>query len=75
MTIKNFTFAANHWNKTVFGNIFRKKRWTLSRIEGIRKSQQNKFSHNLQVLEKDLISEYNNILAQGEIHWYQKSRV
>lgn len=73
--INNFTKASTNWNKEVFGNIFRKKRWVLSRIEGIQKSQDKQFSHNLQFLEKDLIKEYSNILAQEELHWYQKSGV
>ncbi|KAH7838491.1 hypothetical protein Vadar_027204 [Vaccinium darrowii] len=72
--IVNFSQAANKWNKEVFGNIFRKKRWTLARIHGIQKAQGNVFSHNLFNLEKELISEYNKILAQEELLWFQKSR-
>lgn len=72
--ISNFTKEAIFWNKNSFGNIFRKKRWTLARISGIQKSQDKIFSHNMQILEKDLILEYNNILQQEEIHWFQKSR-
>lgn len=72
--ISNFTNAVTNWNKKVFGNIFRKKRWLLGRIEGVQRSQEQNFSHNLQLLEKDLVDEYNNILAQEELHWYQKSR-
>lgn len=58
----------------MFGNIFRKKRWILGRIVGIQKSQENNYCHNLQILEQDLISDYNNILAQEELLWFQKSR-
>lgn len=72
--INNFSTAALNWNKNTFGNIFKKKRWTLARINGIQKSQSTNFSHNLLLLEKDLISEYNNILAQEELLWFQKSR-
>ncbi|KAG5562963.1 hypothetical protein RHGRI_005637 [Rhododendron griersonianum] len=72
--IKNFSDAALDWNKKVFGNIFRKKRWVLSRINGIQMAQANGFSHNLQILEKDLVSDYNNILTQEEVLWFQKSR-
>ncbi|KAL7218974.1 hypothetical protein ACSBR2_012109 [Camellia fascicularis] len=43
----------------VFGNIFRRKRWLLGRIDGIQKSQANIHSHNLHVLEMDLIDQYN----------------
>lgn len=46
----------------------------MSRINGIQMAQATNFSHNLQILEKDLVSEYNNILAQEEVLWFQKSR-
>lgn len=72
--IKHFTTATINLNKNIFGNIFRKKRWTLARIEGIQKAQETKISHDLQCLKKELSTDYNNILAQEEIHWYQKSR-
>lgn len=72
--IDNFSKAAISWNKNVFGNIFRKKRWTLARIKGVQDSQSKNFSHNLISLEKDLVADYNNILAQEELLWFQKSR-
>ncbi|XP_028067839.1 uncharacterized protein LOC114270505 [Camellia sinensis] len=62
------------WNKDVFGNIFKRKRWLLSRIEGIQKAQHFSSSHNLFLLEKDLISQYNKTLFQEEVLWFQKSR-
>lgn len=46
----------------------------MSRINGIQMAQATNFSHNLQILEKDLVSEYNNILAQEEVLWFKKSR-
>ncbi|KAL7165458.1 hypothetical protein ACSBR2_041192 [Camellia fascicularis] len=58
------------WNKSIFGNVFQ----LLGRIEGIQKAQSNKFSHNLFILEKELAKEYNNILYQEELLWFQKSR-
>ncbi|KAI8550987.1 hypothetical protein RHMOL_Rhmol06G0149600 [Rhododendron molle] len=72
--INNFTKAAQDWNKNVFGNIFRKKRWIQGRINGIHKAQETNFAHNLQLLEKDLVKEFNNILFQEEALWFQKSR-
>lgn len=71
--IKTFSNAAMNWNKNVFGNIFRKKRWILGRIEGVQRAQANQFSHNLQCLEKDVVTDFNNILAQEEMLWFQKS--
>lgn len=62
--IKNFTNEAIAWNENVFGNIFSKKRGILARLGGIQKSQDTHYSHNLQVLQKELVDEYNNILCQ-----------
>ncbi|KAL7253115.1 hypothetical protein ACSBR1_007602 [Camellia fascicularis] len=50
--VTSVTAKASRWNKNVFGNIFRNKRWLLGRIEGIQKAQSQKISHNLFVLEK-----------------------
>ncbi|XP_028116928.1 uncharacterized protein LOC114314661 [Camellia sinensis] len=71
--IDNFTINAKTWNKEVFGNIFKKKEKSLARIEGIQKTQAINFSHNLHLLEKDLIKQFNMTLFQEEILRYQKS--
>ncbi|XP_028117591.1 uncharacterized protein LOC114315213 [Camellia sinensis] len=52
----------------------KRKRWLLGRIDGIQKSQANIYSHNLHVLEMNLIDQYNKVLYQEEILWFQKSR-
>ncbi|XP_028109540.1 uncharacterized protein LOC114308198 [Camellia sinensis] len=67
------TKNALSWNKNIFGNIFRKKKWLLGRIEGIQKSQSRIYSHNLFLLEKELVKDYNTILYQEELLWFQKS--
>ncbi|KAL7238931.1 hypothetical protein ACSBR2_004930 [Camellia fascicularis] len=61
------------WNKNTFGNIFRRKMWLLGRIEGIQKSQSRVYAHNLFLLEKELVKDYNTILYQEELFWFQKS--
>lgn len=70
---QNFTKEAIIWNKNVFGDIFRKKKRLRARIEGIQKAQDLLFSHNLQNLERNIISDYNSVLMQEEILWFQKS--
>ncbi|KAL7259319.1 hypothetical protein ACSBR1_005252 [Camellia fascicularis] len=50
-----FTCRVTDWNKETFGNIFKRKRQLLARIEGTQKALADKFTHNLQTLEKDLI--------------------
>ncbi|KAI8574007.1 hypothetical protein RHMOL_Rhmol01G0320300 [Rhododendron molle] len=72
--IKQVSKDGMAWNKDVFGNIFRRKRWVLARLEGVQKSMDYRFSHSLQCFEKDLITEFNEILTQEEILWFQKSR-
>lgn len=72
--IISLTNKVSKWNKESFGNIFRKKKWILGRIEGIQRAQSNQPMHSLQCLEKDLIADYNNILNQEELLWFQKSR-
>lgn len=48
----------------------------LARIEGVQKrSSDGLFSQSLEKLEQKLIKEYNDILLQEEIYWFQKSRV
>ena len=56
------TTYLKNWNKDVFGNIFRNKRNILARIEGIQKARSLQYSHNLFLLEKDLIKQFNDIL-------------
>ncbi|KAL7228900.1 hypothetical protein ACSBR2_007568 [Camellia fascicularis] len=69
------TSALQDWNKNIFGNIFRRKRWLLGRIDGIQISQARTYSHNLHKLENELTTEYNRVLYQEELFWFQKSRV
>ncbi|KAL7254737.1 hypothetical protein ACSBR1_008974 [Camellia fascicularis] len=73
--ITEFTHNVKTWNKEVFGNVFKRKRSLLARIEGIQKAQTQTFSHNLFLLEQDLIKQYNSTLFQEELIWFQKSRV
>ncbi|XP_028127267.1 uncharacterized protein LOC114323788 [Camellia sinensis] len=72
--LDNLAHKASLWNKEVFGNIFRRKRWLLGRIKDIQKSQATIYSHNLHVLEMDLVDQYNRVLYQEELFWFQKSR-
>ncbi|KAL7173821.1 hypothetical protein ACSBR2_033143 [Camellia fascicularis] len=52
--IPSITSKALFWNKNIFGNIFRNKRWLLGRIEGIQKAQSAKVSraHFSSIFEK-----------------------
>ncbi|OMO51807.1 reverse transcriptase [Corchorus capsularis] len=63
------------WNKDEFGNIFERKKQLRARIAGLQCSLSLHYSHQLQMLETDLLREYNQILQQEETFWAQNSRV
>lgn len=63
------------WNREVFGCIFSKKRELLSHLEDL---DYQRSVHNNNLLEKEYINtwrEYETVLAEEEILWFQKSRV
>lgn len=63
-----------NFNKEVFGNIFKRKRNIEARIRGIQKTLERVDSLALYHLEQSLQHDYNHILFQEEVLWYQKSR-
>ena len=62
------------FNKEVFGDIFRRKRLLEARIAGIQRSLEELHSESLVRLEGELRREYNQVLLQEEMLWFQKSR-
>lgn len=62
------------FNKEVFGNIFRRKKEITARLKGVQKALERVDSLALVQLEKTLQHDYNQVLFQEEVHWYQKSR-
>ncbi|XVF38931.1 hypothetical protein REPUB_Repub20aG0145100 [Reevesia pubescens] len=69
-----FTSEVKHWNFSTFGNIFKKKRVLIARIQGIQRALEIKSNPFLFNLEKELLDELNQVLFQEELMWYQKSR-
>lgn len=63
---------ANDFNYKVFGNIFKRKRTLEVRLKGIRRSLSYADIRSL-VTRKDLQREYDEVLKQDELIWYQKS--
>lgn len=47
----------------------------IARIAGIQRALVHGHSPSLVRLEKELLAEYNSVLKQEEIYWFQKSRV
>ena len=62
------------FNHEVFGNIFKRKKHVESRLKGIQNYLERVDSLRHSLLEKELQQEYNHILFQEEVLWYQKSR-
>ncbi|XP_057419083.1 uncharacterized protein LOC130713326 [Lotus japonicus] len=66
--------AASDFNRTVFGNIHKRKRRVERRLLGIQREMDWRGSEALVRLERNLQKEYGDILYQEEMLWYQKSR-
>ena len=62
------------FNHEIFGNIFHRKKHIENRLNGIQNCLERVDSVRHSLLEKELQQEYNHILFQEEIFWYQKSR-
>lgn len=63
------------WGENSFGDIFKRKRILLRRIEGIQCLPPYRLPTTLSILERDLIVQYNKVLQEEELLWYQKLRV
>ncbi|XP_057444404.1 uncharacterized protein LOC130736609 [Lotus japonicus] len=63
-----------HWNINVFGNIFKRKRRLINRLNGIERNLNGVANSFLEDLKTKLWREYEDIIFQEEILWYKKSR-
>ncbi|OMO88470.1 reverse transcriptase [Corchorus capsularis] len=73
--ILDFIQAVKEWNKNVFGNVFHKKNRLLARIKGAQLALANNPSQFLIDLEKQLQTDFIDILRQEETLWAMKSRI
>ncbi|PNY05589.1 ribonuclease H [Trifolium pratense] len=62
------------FNQETFGNIFKRKKHIERRLRGIQNYLERVDSTRHVILEKELQHQYNHILFQEEMLWYQKSR-
>lgn len=62
------------FNSEVFGNIINKKLTLAARLRGIQRTLERSDILGLLLLEVVLQREYNDVLKQEEMLWYQKSR-
>ncbi|XVE65588.1 hypothetical protein DITRI_Ditri08aG0012200 [Diplodiscus trichospermus] len=68
-----FREKVTKWNIDVFGNIFKKKRVLLARLNGIQKAMERYSSKKLKKLDQELRKELDEIMLQEEVFWNQKS--
>ncbi|XP_021671097.2 uncharacterized protein LOC110657961 [Hevea brasiliensis] len=61
------------WNKTIFGNIFVRKRKLLNRLEGIQRAMERRCTASLLEIEQKVKKELEMVLWQEEVLWFQKS--
>ncbi|XP_031124346.1 uncharacterized protein LOC116027060 [Ipomoea triloba] len=66
--------ALTIWNRSVFGNIHRRKKTVLARLSGVQRRLSTAFHRGLAKLEQNLTNEYHEILFQEELLWFQRSR-
>ncbi|TYJ04313.1 hypothetical protein E1A91_A12G083800v1, partial [Gossypium mustelinum] len=62
--------SLGEWNKSSFGNIFKRKRHLLACLDGVRKALEIEPNPFLFRLEKDLMTEYKIVLVQEESFLY-----
>ncbi|KAJ8421811.1 hypothetical protein Cgig2_009394 [Carnegiea gigantea] len=73
VNLRTLATELTHWNKEVFGNLFRRKRNLWTRIEGIQCTLNNGGPRHLAKLEVRLRKELDSKLDQIESLWQQKS--
>lgn len=74
INIARLSKTLSTWNRTVFGNIFQRKKRLLGHLEGIDRQFINGSTERLSRLKQDLWTEYNSLLDQDEAYWFQQAR-
>ena len=73
-TVSKFIQGVKIWNKNIFGNVFHRKNNILAQLHSIDHILDYRDSKRLQLRKNTLALEYEEVLAQEEIIWFQKSR-
>lgn len=72
--LEQVKISSQIFNRDIFGNIFKRKRNIETRMRGIQRTLERVDSVFLFQLEQTLQHEYNHILFQEELFWFQKLR-
>ncbi|GAU42748.1 hypothetical protein TSUD_77850 [Trifolium subterraneum] len=73
-SLQELTTHLQKWNKETFGDIFKRKKEILGRLQGIQNSSNYGYSTFLENLKKELQDQLDVTLYQEECLWFQKSR-
>lgn len=72
--IPRMTEAFKKWNKIDFGDIQKKNKRCLARLNGIQNKLMTNHDNGLIKLERKVRGQLNDILTQEELFWFQRSR-
>lgn len=72
--IQLFRDELEKWNRETFGNIFERKKKLMRQLERITDQMTYVFSHQLQARQQEIWRQYEEVLGQEELPWFQKSR-
>ena len=61
-------------NQNCFGNIFKRKRVLVAKINGAMRALERNLNPFLFNLKQHLLNEYNQTLLQEELFWFQKAK-
>ena len=73
--LSNFSNKANIWNRTIFGNLFHKRRRLSVRLKGIQESLSFRPNDFLVELDRNLRLEYAEVVRLEEEFWAMKARI
>lgn len=74
LQVSRFQGDVLRWNKDVFGNIFSRKKSLMKDLEIVDDQLASNPSHSLEATKNRLWQEYETVLFQEELLWFQKSR-
>lgn len=72
--LMKFTETMVNWNRTVYENIFERKRAKLKELTRVQKNLEINFNSCLNTREATIHLELEHILSQDELLWLQKAR-
>lgn len=72
--VRRFQGVVRKWNREVFGDIFERKSGLMRRLEEVDNQIASNNSIELDKLRSKIWGEYEKVLQQEELLWFQKSR-